>query len=127
MSEPAPPPLPAPDTAPEPSPIPQPAESPAREPEPRRTPRAATRVAQATGKVRIQAIPSATVKQGSRVLGVTPVTLELPAGEHKLILENTQLNVRRPLVVNIVAGKETAVLEQMAQAQADDDWVPAPH
>jgi eukaryotic-like serine/threonine-protein kinase len=70
----------------------------------------------ATGRVRIDVYPSATVKEGPRVLGVTPLTLQMPAGEHRLILENDRLKVRRSVAVTVTAGKETAVVEQIVPA-----------
>jgi hypothetical protein len=66
--------------------------------------------------LRIDAYPWAKVMLGSRELGITPLTVELPVGEQRLVLENDTLNTRRPIVVTITAGKETARYETLASS-----------
>lgn len=61
------------------------------------------------GSVNLTAEPQAVVRLLGKVVGTTPLHLELPEGMHRLELEYPSTGTRRRLLVNVVAGKETPV------------------
>jgi len=86
--------------APAPSPGPPASPSP-----PPRTP-AAARTARATGTLDLNADPWASVSIDDRLVGDTPlVGVRLPAGTHRLHLENRPLGLAKDIVIEIEAGK----------------------
>jgi eukaryotic-like serine/threonine-protein kinase len=63
----------------------------------------------ATGWLTLDTTPWATVSLDGRVLGHTPLMrVELPAGQHDLLLENPERGIRRVYVVSVRAGETTA-------------------
>ncbi len=66
-----------------------------------------------TGTLRLDAKPWVRVRSGNRILGQTPLTVELPAGRQQLLLENEALHINRPLWVTISAGGTTSLFERL--------------
>jgi len=73
---------------------------------------APTAAADKPGSLRITSTPWAYVTVDGRILGqVTPLTLELPPGEHSILLENPELGWSERATVTVEAGK-TATLNR---------------
>jgi serine/threonine-protein kinase len=59
-----------------------------------------------TGWLSLDATPWATVSLDGRSLGHTPLMrVEVPAGEHELVLENPERGIRRVYVVRVGPGE----------------------
>jgi hypothetical protein len=64
--------------------------------------------------VQVRVHPWAEVLWGGKVLGTTPFpAFELPAGTQTLTLRNAELNVTRAVTVQVRAGEEVSVFENL--------------
>jgi hypothetical protein len=109
---PAPPPaaLPQPPAAPAPAPTLEEVSPPARSAASPARPSAAPR---RNGRLVLDSYPWVTVHEGARQLGVTPLQVELPAGRHRLLLDNPQLKVHKSVWVEIKEAQESSVYERL--------------
>ncbi len=69
----------------------------------------------ATGWLMLDSYPWTHVSEKGKLLGPTPLRVELPEGVHQLLLENKALGVRRVVKLTVKAGKETARFERIAR------------
>jgi serine/threonine-protein kinase len=69
----------------------------------------ASRPRRQTGALWVNLLPWARVTVDGRTVGDTPQRITLPAGRHRLVLFNPQLDLRRELVITVRAGKTTRV------------------
>ncbi len=76
-------------------------------------PRAAAKavVLPSTGRLKLECTSAARVTERGDLLGVTPLDIELPAGEHILTLENDSRKMKRTLTLTIVGGEVTRHFE----------------
>jgi serine/threonine-protein kinase len=82
---------------------------------PRKQPRAVAKpeVVPSTGKLRLDCDPPARVIEHGSFLGTTPLEIELPAGEHDLLLQNDSMGMKRTVRLMIVGGELTRHFEKL--------------
>ena len=67
------------------------------------------------GTLSINAYPWARVLLKGKELGVTPLKVQLPAGEYPIELENPAINVKKTVRLMVREGAETAINEKLQQ------------
>ena len=66
------------------------------------------------GTLKLDAYPWARVSERGKEIGVTPLKLELSAGEHQFVLENAVLKVRRVVKLTIKSKQQLEHVEKLA-------------
>jgi serine/threonine-protein kinase len=89
-----------------PAPAPTPAPAPAPEPVKKKPHRA-------NGTLQLNAYPWAKVRVQGRDRGITPLRLELPAGDYAIELENPVVSVKRTIMLTVREGQETTHFEKL--------------
>jgi serine/threonine-protein kinase len=67
------------------------------------------------GELRIDSTPWANISENGSALGATPLTLQLSAGTHKLVLENPRMGLKRTISVQVKAGEVIRRFERLQE------------